>query len=148
MSICDLDIPFSTPESAVAVRTARVDATLWRTLCVHVAANGARLVALWGSDRTPSGDGFAVHAAYATDAEFAVVTLGLEGALYPDISDHFPVAIRMQRALQDLMGLRAISAADQRKWLRHAAWPSAVYPLRKSYSEGDTQVFDFKKRKC
>jgi hypothetical protein len=34
----------------------------------------------------------------------------------------------MQRAIADLSGLHS-TAADQRPWLRHAAWPAAFHPL-------------------
>lgn len=144
MSIGDFDIPFSTLDGAVQVRTARVDAALWRTLCVHVAASGGRLVALWGSQRSSTPDAYTVHAAYATETEFAVAALHLDGTTYPDISDFFPAAMRMQRALCDLLGLRATGAADARKWLRHAAWPAECFPLRKTASAVHTQVYDNK----
>ncbi len=151
MSIGDFDLAYDTLDCAFPVRAARVDAGEWRTLCLHVAAGGGRLVALWGSDRRQGGaayeTAYAMHAALASDTEFAVVTLSLAGTAYPDISDLFPAAIRMQRAVRDLLGLSATGAADARKWLRHVAWPAAVFPLRKSAFEGDTQVFDFKGKK-
>ena len=53
---------------------------------------------------------------------------------FPDVSDIFPAASRMQRAV--LRSARASSAgtrADQRKWLRHAAWPADEFPLRKDF---------------
>jgi len=146
VSIVDFDMAFDTLDGAVNIHRGQVDATLWRTLCVHVAASGGRLVALWGSDQTQHTGRYAVHAAFATDAEFAVITLPLEGASYPDTSDMFPVAIRMQRALHDLLGLSATGAVDDRKWLRHAAWPADVYPLRKSSMDESTQVSDFKQK--
>ena len=34
----------------------------------------------------------------------------------------------MQRAIADLSGLHSTDA-DQRPWLRHAAWPAAFHPL-------------------
>lgn len=151
MSISDFDIAFVTLPSAVEVRAARVDAALWRTLCIHIAASGGRLVALWGSHQPGTVDrdvrrDYAVHAAYATEAEFAVITLPLEGTAYPDVSDFFPAAIRMQRALRDLLGLHAEGAADTRKWLRHAAWPPGVFPLRKTIPDEETQVIDLKRQ--
>ena len=151
MSIGDFDMAFDTLDGAFPVRVAQADAAIWRTLCVHVAASGGRLVALWGSQRPGSqqqnaADAYAMHAALVTGGEFAVVTLPLEGTEYPDISDLFPVAIRMQRAVHDLLGLRATGAADQRKWLRHAAWPAEHFPLRKAAPDDNTQVFDFKEK--
>lgn len=48
---------------------------------------------------------------------------------FPDIADLFPAAARMQRAIRDLMGLRA--GADARGWLRHGAWREDSFPLRR-----------------
>src|SRR5207248_2726420 len=45
----------------------------------------------------------------------------------------FPAASRMQRAAYDLTGAHAHEGADHRKWLRHAAWPGGVFPLRKDF---------------
>lgn len=143
MSIVEFDIPFGTLEGPLHMRTGRVDPEVWRTLCVHVAAKGGRLVALWGTDCRATRGGFAVHAAYATDADCALVTLYPEGTQYPDISDFFPAAIRMQRALHDMLGLSATGAADQRKWLRHAAWPETLHPLRAGNAEEVAQPIDF-----
>jgi Ni,Fe-hydrogenase III large subunit len=56
------------------------------------------------------------------------VTLATVGA-FPDISATFPAAGRMQRAVADLLGLRA--GDDERGWLRHGAWPADRHPLRK-----------------
>ena len=59
-----------------------------------------------------------------------------ELARYPDLSGMFPVANRMQRAIFDLLGLQAEGAEDTRPWLRHAAWPDGIYPLRKDFVFG------------
>jgi Ni,Fe-hydrogenase III large subunit len=57
---------------------------------------------------------------------------------YPDLAASFPCAVRMQRAVADLSGLVPMVAAeattDERPWLRHAAWPSDYYPLRREPS--------------
>ena len=37
----------------------------------------------------------------------------------------------MQRAAFDMIGVRAEGAADGRPWLRHRAWPSDYFPLRR-----------------
>jgi Ni,Fe-hydrogenase III large subunit/Ni,Fe-hydrogenase III component G len=111
-----------------------VDAGQWRTACQQVRDKGGRLVAVWGADNSDRGGGYAVHAALTVQSGLLVITLPLAGAGFPDISDIFPAANRMQRAVFDLFGLRAEGAADQRKWLRHAAWPEGVFPLRKDAS--------------
>src|SRR5688572_29632055 len=115
----DLNIEFLSLPGAVHVRHARVDAQQWRACCESADASNGRLVALWGSD---AGGTYEVHAALADISDLAVLTLPLAGASYPDISDIFPAAIRMQRATHDLLGIFAEGAADARKWLRHSAW--------------------------
>ena len=93
------------------------------------AAGAGRLVALWGTDRGAQG-GFAVSAAYATRSGLDWVELPLGAATgYPDVSQHFPYAARMQRAVADLVGLAAEGAEDARPWLDHGAW-TLRSPLR------------------
>ena len=97
------------------------------------AAAGDRLVALWGSDSHDAvGEGFVVHAAYAVHDGLACVRLPMsnesnEPPEYPALSTQYPAAVRMQRALFDLLGVRARNADDQRPWLRHAAWPADFF---------------------
>ena len=59
---------------------------------------------------------------------------------FPDLSDLFPAADRMQRAVVDLLGLHPTGAGDQRKWLRHGAWPGDVHPLRKAFDGNSTFI--------
>jgi len=111
----------------------RVDARQWRTACQQVRDKGGRLVALWAADNSDRGEAFSVHAALTVQSGLLVITLPLEGESFPDVSDIFPGANRMQRAVHDLFGVNAGNAADQRKWLRHAAWRAHEYPLRKNF---------------
>ncbi|MEK7876988.1 MAG: NADH-quinone oxidoreductase subunit C, partial [Pseudomonadota bacterium] len=111
----------------------RSDARQWRAVCQQVRDEGGRLVALWGADNRDRGEGYTVHAALAVQSGLIVAAQPLAGETFPVISDIFPCANRMQRAVHDLFGVRAEGAADQRKWLRHAAWPAEVFPLRKDF---------------
>ena len=98
------------------------------------AAQGRRLVALWGADRAASG-GFAVSAAYASAAGLDWVELPLGAATsYPDLSFRFPHAERMQRATADLLGLHAEGAEDARPWLDHGAW-TLCQPLKQDAAQ-------------
>ncbi len=93
------------------------------------AAGAGRLVALWGTDRGAQG-GFAVSAAYATRHGLAWVELPLGSTTaYGDLSPYFPYAVRMQRAVADLLGLAAEGTEDTRPWLDHGAW-TLRWPLR------------------
>jgi Ni,Fe-hydrogenase III large subunit/Ni,Fe-hydrogenase III component G len=112
-----------------------VDAAEFRELCEQTQHGGGKLVALWGSDEQARGAGFALHAALVSAFGMFCLTLPVDAGrpAYPDVSDLFPAASRMQRAIADLLGLHASGADDQRKWLRHGAWPAAVHPLRKEF---------------
>ncbi len=83
--------------------------------------------------------GYALHVALACSPGMLVLTLPVdhERPAFPDLSDLFPAASRMQRATSDLLGLHPVGGNDQRKWLRHGAWPAGTHPLRKS-SDGNS----------
>ena len=104
-------------------------------ICQNVREGGGRLVALWGSDVRAEGKCFALHVALVNEKGLIClnVLLPAEPPNYPDISGIFPAANRMQRATYDLLGIAAHESQDQRKWLRHAAWPGGSFPLRKDF---------------
>ena len=106
-----------------------------RAYCQSVHDSGGRLVALWGSDE--GDNGHALHVALINESGLVClhVALSKERPTYPDLSDLFPAADRMQRAVYDLSGIVATGARDQRKWLRHAAWDADSFPLRKDFDE-------------
>ncbi len=121
-------VEFTPLPGAIRAAAATVNAAEWSEL----GEAGVRLVALWGSDRRDCGEGLVALAAYATSEGLACARLPCEAPYeYPDLSARHPAAIRMQRALYDLLGLRARAAVDQRPWLRHAAWPADFFPLRR-----------------
>jgi Ni,Fe-hydrogenase III large subunit/Ni,Fe-hydrogenase III component G len=105
-------------------------------LAQSVKDDGGQLIALWGSDERGDGAGFVLHAAFMTAAGlvWSSVALSAETPTCPDLSNIFPQAGRMQRAVFDLLGIRAEGAIDQRKWLRHSAWAEDSFPLRKDFS--------------
>ncbi|HXZ95647.1 MAG TPA: NADH-quinone oxidoreductase subunit C [Burkholderiales bacterium] len=115
---------------------ASIDAGELRALCEKARSQKARLVALWGSDEIPRGGGYALHLALAAPSGLLWLTVPLarEQARYPGIADIYSSADRMQRAAYDLFGIYALDNHDRRKWLRHGAWPSDVFPLRKEFN--------------
>ena len=133
MRLGDLDVSFAEMPGAVKAWHAVVDAAAWRAVCVQVGVDGGRLVALWASDGSAiDTQRFFIHAALVVQPGLVLVTLPLESAEFPDVSDVFPAANRMQRAAFDLFGVRS-TASDQRKWLRHSAWGPDTFPLRKDF---------------
>jgi len=104
-------------------------------LSEQVLHSGGKLVALWGSDETESNGNYALHVAVVFVQGMLVLTLPVDHAQpdFPDLGDLFPAADRMQRSVADMLGLYPVGGGNHRKWLRHAAWPGGVHPLRKSF---------------
>jgi Ni,Fe-hydrogenase III large subunit/Ni,Fe-hydrogenase III component G len=138
----DSDLQFRSMAGAMSMRIATANEAQWTSIAKALADAGDRLVALWGSDRRDAGEGFVVYAAYAAQDGLAVVRLPVssEPPEYPALSTRYPSAVRMQRALFDLLGVRARDSGDQRPWLRHAAWPADFFPLRHDIER--TRSFD------
>jgi len=113
-------------------------------ICQNVCDGGGRLVALWGSDERAQGHGFALHVVLVNENGLVCLSVPLpaERPSYPDISRIFPAANRMQRAVYDLLGIYAHESRDHRKWLRHAAWHSGSFPLRKDFDAAQSRTED------
>lgn len=139
MKLDEFTAKFNKLPGALPVWHGTVDATQFRSLCEQVKHDGGRLVALWGSDEPAREARYALHVLLVTATGLLCLTVPVSAGrpVYPDISDLFPAANRMQRAVADLLGLHATGADDQRKWLRHASWPGSVHPLRKDF-DGNT----------
>jgi len=127
MRVDDFPAELTPLQGAMPVWCATVDAAMWRHAAEDVREKGGRLVALWGARA-------AVHMTLTIRSGLVWLKLPLmpQQLLYPDIGDIFPAANRMQRAAFDLVGVRADSR-DQRRWLRHGAWPGDQFPLRESF---------------
>ncbi len=132
MRIAGLDLAVDPLASELPGWRAKVGIEQWRIAADQCRQSGGRLVALWASDRRTPDDPPCVSAAYALAPGLLWLSLPLEDAAagYPDISRFFAPAGRMQRALADLSGWRAIGAEDTRPWLNHGAWPAHYLPLR------------------
>jgi len=110
---------------------ARVDPDTWTRTARTMRETGGRLISLWGAEQAAGT--FVISAAYALEDGILWLQLPLGDAHedgYPDLSTVFPCATRMQRAVYDLLGLRAIGAEDTRPWLNHGNWPNDYYPLQ------------------
>lgn len=154
MRIPGLSLQFQRLPGAAPVALASVDREEWNEAARVVHEADRKLLALWGTDNRDRDGTFAVYAAYAVEEGLAVVALSVPGSAaqgapsYPGLAGLFPVAVRMQRALFDLLGLRAESDADQRPWLRHGAWPENMFPLRRDFDvnqalDNPQQHYDF-----
>jgi Ni,Fe-hydrogenase III large subunit/Ni,Fe-hydrogenase III component G len=131
------DVEFSPVGSAVPAWRGHVSPLQWRAACEAAAVGGGRLGALWASDDRDRGRGYCVRALLVQYEGLVCLELEVPAAepTYPDLSDLFACAGRMQRAAFDLVGVRAVTAEggtrDARPWLRHGAWPDGHFPLRR-----------------
>ena len=112
MDFAPLGITVEMLAGAVPVRSAIVSADLLMKACGGVREQGGTMVALWGSDDRDRDRGYTLRVALQDDEGLVILGTALpEGAPeFPDLSRMFPVARRMQRAVFDLLGLRARSA--------------------------------------
>jgi Ni,Fe-hydrogenase III large subunit/Ni,Fe-hydrogenase III component G len=119
------------PSAVPAWRGTVTQAALVST-CVAVQQRGGRLAALWGADDRDRGAGFTLHALFVVEHALLWLDVPLPAAdpSFSDLAGVFPCADRMQRAVFDLLGIRH-DGGDQRRWLRHAAWPADAFPLRR-----------------
>ncbi len=113
---------------AADMRSLTVTREEWSREVENVAAGGGRLLSMWAA--RDADNGHWVRAAFVADADVLVLSLNVPASApgYPGIERSFPNASRMQRAIGDLNGVRSTDA-DQRRWLRHTAWPDSFHPL-------------------
>lgn len=136
MPIKHPDLPLQRLNGPIPAWHGKISSAELLPICQSVRDDGGRLLALWGCDERAQDNGFTLQVALvnATGLVCLCVNLAAEAPDYPDISQIFPAANRMQRALYDLLGIVALGSHDQRKWLRHAAWHSGRFPLRKDFN--------------
>ncbi|MCW8807444.1 MAG: NADH-quinone oxidoreductase subunit C [Rhodanobacter sp.] len=119
----------------VAVRRVVVDAAQWTQSALSLSGLDARLLALWGADDRDVDGAFRIFAAFLLPDHVLLLQHAMPAAtpVYPSLAGWFPVADRLQRAVYDLLGLKA-GAGDARDWLRHGGWPEQYFPLRRDVS--------------
>jgi Ni,Fe-hydrogenase III large subunit/Ni,Fe-hydrogenase III component G len=135
MPIKHPNLKLSRLSDALQAWTGEIAADDLTAICQQVRDGGGRLVALWGSDARQQGHGFMLHVLLLNETGMVCLNMRLsaEHPAYPDISHIFPAANRMQRAAYDMLGIYAQEGHDHRKWLRHGAWHSGSFPLRKDF---------------
>ncbi|QSR84541.1 NADH-quinone oxidoreductase subunit C [Methylacidimicrobium sp. B4] len=103
-----------------------VDPLLWQRAGERLGRGGSSLLALWGEPGS-------VHLAFweASEGRAGVMTLRCPNGTFPSVGHLHPPALRLERAIRDLFGLRPEGSADPRPWLDHGAW-KLRFPLGKS----------------
>jgi len=124
-----------TVPSNLPCRRKRVGAIEWRQIAKLVRSAGGRLLTLWGTDDRDRDGRLRVYATYLQADGIAVVEHEMEGGTkpaYPSLREFFPSALRMERAIFDLLGIKSMEP-DHRGWLRHGGWPKDAFPLRRDF---------------
>ena len=124
-----------TVPSNLPCRRKRVGAVEWREIAKSMRSAGGRLLTLWGTDDRDRDSRLRVWAAYLEADGIAVVEHEMEAGAnpsYPSLRELFPSALRMERAIFDLLGIKSMEP-DHRGWLRHGGWPENVFPLRRDF---------------
>ncbi len=126
--------------SNLPCRHNKAGAVGWRQIAQTVRTAGGRLLTLWGADDRDRDGLYRVYVAYLQTDGITVVEHKMDGGAnptYPSLREFFPSAVRMERAIFDLFGVKSMEP-DHRGWLRHSGWPETVFPLRRDFG-GDTQ---------
>jgi Ni,Fe-hydrogenase III large subunit len=94
-----------------------VGETIWSELLEGLADGLWTLASLWGEPD-------AVHMALLDESAGAIAVASFEcnEGHFPSVGAAHPPAIRLERTIRDLYGLKPVGAADARGWLDHGRW--------------------------
>jgi Ni,Fe-hydrogenase III large subunit len=95
-----------------------VQADAWTDAASRLQRGILTLIGLWGEPR-------AVHMAVAAAREpgrIQVLSLACPDGSYPSVGRVHPPAIRLERAIKDLLALSPVGLPDARPWLDHGTW--------------------------
>jgi Ni,Fe-hydrogenase III large subunit len=111
-----------------------VSADAWRAAIQRLVDARATMLGLWG-------DAGAVHIALTEEpsTEIAVFTLECTDGKFPSVGSLHPPAIRLERAIRDLYGLKPIGLPDTRPWLDLGFW-GVTQPLGRARKTRGSQA--------
>jgi Ni,Fe-hydrogenase III large subunit len=94
-----------------------VTAETWNMAADQLARGHWTLLGLWG-------EAGAVHMALldGQSSDIGIVSLECPDGVFPSVGMRHPPAIRLERAIHDLFGHKAIGLPDTRPWLDHGRW--------------------------
>ena len=109
-----------------------LDSEDWGKVAALAAELGCRWAGLWGDPRDA---GAAVRACLERGGDYLILETEVPFS-HPILASHapsFPGAERMERHLQDLLGIALLDHPDSRRWTRHQAWSEGDFPLRPDF---------------
>jgi Ni,Fe-hydrogenase III large subunit/Ni,Fe-hydrogenase III component G len=104
-------------------------------VCRGLAARGARLIVMTGTDERDLGRGFGLYYVFAESAGLVSVETKVDGErpVFPSVTPHVPAASWYEREVKDLLGLEPQGHPDPRPLVLHEDWPRDVHPLRRDF---------------
>ena len=113
------------PDHPAAWPRAVVDNSAWQAAIDELTAGRWSMLGLWGERD-------AVHLALLDESgSIGILSQDCPGGAFPSVGRHHAPAIRLERAIRDLFGLRPDGLHDTRPWLDHGKWGVSA-PLAKT----------------
>jgi Ni,Fe-hydrogenase III large subunit len=109
-----------------------IDNQDWGTAAKVSAAFGHRHAGVWGEQLD---DHIVVRACLAFEGDYLVLETPapLDRPVLPSHTPYYSCIDRMERHLQDMLGIAFSDHPDNRRWSRHQAWLEGSYPLRHDF---------------
>jgi len=122
------------PAAMPCLQVRRLD---WAYVAEEARRHEMRFVSLWAAE-AGAHDEKALYAymAFAHPEHRHVLLrtdLNKDDPVVQDIGHHYVAAVRMQRTLQDMFGIRVEGLSDTRQWLKHEHWPDDAHPMRTDF---------------
>jgi len=115
----------------------------WANVAEEARRQRMRFVSLWAAEAGAHDDkALYAYMAFAHPEHRHVLLrtdLNVDDPVLPDIGRHYVAAVRMERSLQDMFGIRVEGLSDTRQWLKHEHWPTGVHPMRTDFP-ADTRM--------
>jgi Ni,Fe-hydrogenase III large subunit len=109
-----------------------VDQTGWLRAISEISKGRGDMLSLWS-------DGADVYMAVLDQdaSKIGLLTIMCPNGRFPSVAAIHPPALRLERTIQDLYGLKAEGIPDQRHWLDHGRW-GVRHPGTRPESSGET----------
>lgn len=117
---------------AGAVRLVDIKNEDWGRAAEVASARRVRWSAVWGEHQPPQIHVFALFACRNGHLLLRTPVPETGGSL-PSQTPFYAGANRPERTLTDMLGVAFAGHPDNRRWLRHQAWPEGQFPLRKEF---------------
>ncbi|MGA8260330.1 MAG: NADH-quinone oxidoreductase subunit C [Arenicellales bacterium] len=125
-------------ESFAPAARLSLDAADWGSAAAVAAQAGWRFAGIWGD---PFHDRIVLRACLEQGGTHLVLETEapLPEPVFASFTPSFPGADRLERHLEDLLGVAFPEHPDERRWTRHRAWGEADFPLRADFPAAGRQ---------